>query len=204
MQYKEESWSACDHHMPQWIRKIIKKNSSGNAKKRSILLRSFQTGFLSVNLKNPGIRYRFFFYIYINTRVYIYINIKAQHPPVSPHNVLLLKLVTELAGPLRSGHCPWAGGTGSGAPEEAQSGISTMGGQLHHTAWPLCSPGTHRPSTGPPPSGGPSPSLRGNPGQPPKHLHVSSPKQRSPSHCRGWLRLLFSSLLAKTRYPCVP
>lgn len=39
----------------------------------SILLRSFQPCFLSMNLKNPGIRYRFFFiFIYKYTRIYLY------------------------------------------------------------------------------------------------------------------------------------
>lgn len=44
--------------------------------------------------------------MYINTYLHIYINIKAEHPPVSPPHLLLLKLVTELAGLFRSGYSP--------------------------------------------------------------------------------------------------
>lgn len=44
--------------------------------------------------------------MYINTYLHIYINIKAEHPPVSPLHLLLLKLVTELAGLFRSGYSP--------------------------------------------------------------------------------------------------
>lgn len=63
--------------------------------------------------------------MYINTHVHIYINIKAEHPPVSPHNLLLLKLVTELAGLFGSGYSPHTRGTESLALPEQNSQAGT-------------------------------------------------------------------------------
>lgn len=84
-----------------------------------------------MNLENPGIRVQnFFFYMYINTHVHIYINIKAEHPPVSPHNfLLLLKLVTELAGLFRSRYSPHTRGTGRLAllEQNGQAGTWNVG-----------------------------------------------------------------------------
>lgn len=73
-------------------------------KKSPFCREHFNRSFLCLDLENPGIRAQNLFYMYINTHVHIHINIKAEHPPISPHNLLLLKLVTELAELFRSGY----------------------------------------------------------------------------------------------------
>lgn len=67
--------------------------------------------------------------MYINTHVHIHINIKAEHPPISPHNLLLLKLVTELAELFRSGYSLHTRGMGSLAllEQNTQAGTWKVG-----------------------------------------------------------------------------
>lgn len=163
------------------------------------MLRSFQPCFLSVNLKNPGIRYRFFFiFIYKYTRIYLY-KYKSTASSCFSSECTVIKA--------RDG-VSWAPqkqtlqeGQEAGHRRRPGAGSSLWEGSCTTLPGPSAA---HGASSGPPPGGGPSPSLRGNPSLPPKHLHASSLGQRSPPRCRGWLYLLVSSLLAKTRYPCVP